>query len=184
MKFKSDEIASVVREEIGRYRDELSQAGSLKLRSGELADVIRQEIAKRRSEIDVAHAGRVLEVGDGIAQIYGLSGAMAGEMLEFESGQMGQVFNLEDSSIGAVIYGDCEDIQAGHSVRGTGKLLSVPVGPRDDRPRGGPAGQAAGRHGRGGDHADASAGDARAGHRRPPARQRAACRPASRPSTR
>jgi F-type H+-transporting ATPase subunit alpha len=128
MKFKTDEIASVVREEIGRYRDQLRQSGSLRLKSGELADVIRQEISRHRSEIDVSHVGRVLEVGDGIAQIYGLSGAMAGEMLEFEGGQMGQVFNLEDSSIGAVIYGECDQIMAGQVVRGTGKLLSVPVG--------------------------------------------------------
>ncbi len=128
MKFKTDEIASVVREEIGRYRDQLRQRGAIRLKSGDLADVIRREIARHRGEIDVSHVGRVLEVGDGIAQIYGLSGAMAGEMLEFESGQMGQVFNLEDSSIGAVIYGDCEDIEAGQTVRGTGSLLSVPVG--------------------------------------------------------
>ena len=128
MKFKTDEIASVVREEIGRYRDQLRQRGAIRLKSGDLADVIRQEITRHRGEIDVSHVGRVLEVGDGIAQIYGLSGAMAGEMLEFESGQMGQVFNLEDSSIGAVIYGDCEDIEAGQTVRGTGSLLSVPVG--------------------------------------------------------
>jgi F-type H+-transporting ATPase subunit alpha len=128
MKFKTDEIASVVREEIGRYRDQLRQTGALRLKSGELADVIRQEITLHRSEIDVSHVGRVLEVGDGIAQIYGLSDAMAGEMLEFEGGQMGQVFNLEDSSIGAVIYGECEQIMAGQVVRGTGSLLSVPVG--------------------------------------------------------
>ncbi len=128
MKFKTDEIASVVREEIGRYRDQLRQDGPLRLKSGELADVIRQEISRHRGELDVSHVGRVLEVGDGIAQIYGLSGAMAGEMLEFEGGQMGQVFNLEDSSIGAVIYGECDQIMAGQTVRGTGKLLSVPVG--------------------------------------------------------
>jgi F-type H+-transporting ATPase subunit alpha len=128
MKFKTDEIASVVREEISRYRDQLRQDGQLRLKSGELADVIRQEISRHRGELDVSHVGRVLEVGDGIAQIYGLSGAMAGEMLEFEGGQMGQVFNLEDSSIGAVIYGECDQIQAGQTVRGTGKLLSVPVG--------------------------------------------------------
>ncbi len=128
MKFKTDEIASVVREEIGRYRDQLRQKGTVRLKSGELADVIRQEVGRYRSEIDVSHVGRVLEVGDGIAQIYGLSSAMAGEMLQFENGQIGQVFNLEDSSIGAVIYGPCEDIEAGQTVRGTGQLLSVPVG--------------------------------------------------------
>ncbi|MFW5841341.1 MAG: F0F1 ATP synthase subunit alpha [Planctomycetota bacterium] len=100
MKFKADEIASVIREEIQRYRQQL----------------------------EVGNVGQVLEVGDGIAQIYGLSGAMAGEMLQFESGSVGQVFNLEESSIGAVVYGESTNIKAGEMVRSTGKLLSVPVG--------------------------------------------------------
>ncbi len=100
MKFKADEIASVIREEINRYRKQL----------------------------EVGTVGQVLEVGDGIAQVFGLSGAMAGEMLQFESGPVGQVFNLEESSIGAVIYGDSTTIKAGEMVRSTGQLLSVPVG--------------------------------------------------------
>ena len=128
MKFKSDEIASVIREEISRYRDQLSMRGAVRLKSGEIADAIQREVARYRGELAVAHVGRVLEVGDGIAQIYGLSDAMAGEMLEFANGEMGQVFNLEDSSVGAVIYGSCEQIKAGEAVRGTGQLLSVPVG--------------------------------------------------------
>ena len=128
MKPRSDEIASVIREEIARYRDRLSRRGAIRLHSGEVAEAIRDEVQRYRGELDVAHVGRVLEVGDGIAQIYGLSEAMAGEMLEFESGEMGQVFNLEESSVGAVIYGSCGQIKAGQSVRGTGKLLSVPVG--------------------------------------------------------
>src|SRR5512146_1615638 len=100
----------------------------MKFRVDEIASVIRQEIAQYKGEIDVAEVGRVLEVGDGIARIYGLSKAMAGEMLEFQSGAIGQVFNLEENAIGAVILGDYLDIEEGHTVRSTGQLLSVPVG--------------------------------------------------------
>jgi len=128
VKFKADEIASVVREEIARYRSQLSRGGAVRLKSGETARVIQQEVDRFRREMDVAHVGRVLEVGDGIARIYGLSDAMAGEMLEFANGEMGQVFNLEEGSVGAVIYGSCEEIKAGQTIRGTGKLLSVAVG--------------------------------------------------------
>jgi F-type H+-transporting ATPase subunit alpha len=100
----------------------------MKFRTDEIASVLREEIANFHREMDVARVGRVLEVGDGIAQIFGLSDAMAGEMLEFDSGAMGQVFNLEDNSVGAVIYTHAEKVKAGESVRATGRLLDVPVG--------------------------------------------------------
>jgi F-type H+-transporting ATPase subunit alpha len=100
----------------------------MKFKADEIVSVITQEIANYRRELDVSQVGRVLELGDGIAQIFGLSGAMAGEMLEFESGAMGQVFNLEENSIGAVIYGGWEKISEGDRVRATGRLLDVPVG--------------------------------------------------------
>lgn len=100
----------------------------MKFRADEIASVLREEIANFRREMDVARVGRVLEVGDGIAQIFGLSDAMAGEMLEFDSGAMGQVFNLEDNSVGAVIYTHAEKVKAGEGVRATGALLDVPVG--------------------------------------------------------
>jgi F-type H+-transporting ATPase subunit alpha len=100
----------------------------MKFKADEIVSVIREEIARYRKEMDVAQVGRVLEVGDGIAHVFGLSGAMAGEMLQFDSGEMGQVFNLEENSIGAVIYGSCEDVHEGDMVRGTGRLLEVPVG--------------------------------------------------------
>jgi len=100
----------------------------MNFKADEIASVLREEIAHYRRQMDRAHVGRVLEVGDGIAQIFGLSAAMAGEMLEFENGAMGQVFNLEESSVGAVIYGDFQDIREGQSVRGTGRLLEVPAG--------------------------------------------------------
>jgi len=100
----------------------------MKFNPDEIASVIRSEIANYRREVDVSHVGRVLEVGDGIAHIYGLADVMAGEMLQFESGLMGQAFNLAEGAIGAVIYGDTEEICEGMTVRGTGKLLEVPVG--------------------------------------------------------
>ncbi len=102
--------------------------GNMKYKSDEIASVIREEIAQYRRRLDVAQVGRVLEVGDGIVEVFGLAETKAGEILEFENGEIGQVFNLLESSIGAVVYGPCEDIKEGHSVRGTGKLLEVPVG--------------------------------------------------------
>ena len=100
----------------------------MKFKVDEITSVIKDEIAKYKGEIDVAEVGKVLQVGDGIAQIYGLSNAMASEMLEFENGAIGQVFNLEESSVGAVVLGDYLGIKEGDTVRGTGQLLSVPVG--------------------------------------------------------
>jgi F-type H+/Na+-transporting ATPase subunit alpha len=100
----------------------------MKLKADEIASVIKQEISRYRAELDVAEVGRVLEVGDGVARVYGLAQAMAGEMLEFESGAVGLVFNLEENSIGAVVLGDFLDVREGDEVRTTGRLLSVPVG--------------------------------------------------------
>ena len=95
----------------------------------EITSVIKQEIARFDQQLDVDEVGRVIEVGDGIAQVYGLRNAMAGEMLTFGDGIYGQVFNLEEDSIGAVIYGDYLQIKEGDEVRTTGELLQVPVGP-------------------------------------------------------
>ena len=100
----------------------------MKFRADEIASVLREEIASYRETMDVSRVGRVLEVGDGIAQLFGLSDAMAGEMLTFASGAIGQVFNLEDNSIGAVLYTGAESVRAGETVRATGRLLDVPVG--------------------------------------------------------
>ena len=94
----------------------------------EIASVIKEEITQFQSELEIAEVGRVLDVGDGIARVYGLQNAMAGELLEFQSGVYGQVFNLDEGSIGAVVYGDYLTIMEGDEVRATGELLSVPVG--------------------------------------------------------
>jgi F-type H+-transporting ATPase subunit alpha len=100
----------------------------MKFKSGEIASVIQKEIEDFRGQIETSEVGRVLEVGDGIARCYGLSSAMAGEMVEFPSGVRGLVFNLEENSVGVIILGDYLDISEGDEVKTTGELLSVPVG--------------------------------------------------------
>jgi F-type H+-transporting ATPase subunit alpha len=101
----------------------------MKFKVDEIASVITEEIRRYRTQIDLSEVGKVLEVGDGIARIYGLTGAKAGERLEFENGAAGQVFNLEQDSVGAVVLGDYLGIREGDEVRRTGELLSVPCGP-------------------------------------------------------
>jgi F-type H+-transporting ATPase subunit alpha len=104
------------------------------LRPGELKDILLKEIqAADLAAIDVREVGTVLEVKDGIARIYGLTSAMAGEMLEFtaaETGERitGQALNLEEDNIGAVILGDYLQLREGDEVRRTGRVLEVPVG--------------------------------------------------------
>ncbi len=100
----------------------------MKFNADEIASVIQKEIEQYEQKIDVREVGRVLEVGDGIAQIYGLKGVMAGEMIEFPNGVMGQAFNLNDNSVGAIILGDYLKLEEGDEAKTTGKLLSVPVG--------------------------------------------------------
>ncbi len=100
----------------------------MKFRVEEITSVIKQEILQYKQKLDVSEVGRVVEVGDGIARLYGLDNAMAGELLEFANGATGQVFNLEEGSIGAVIFGDYLGIKEGDEVRTTGNLLKVPVG--------------------------------------------------------
>jgi F-type H+/Na+-transporting ATPase subunit alpha len=100
----------------------------MRIRSEEIASVIAKEIENYESKLVAEEIGTVIEVGDGIARIYGLQSAMAGEMLEFENGALGLALNLEEDSIGAVILGEYVDLKEGGSVRRTSKVLSVPVG--------------------------------------------------------
>lgn len=100
----------------------------MKFNSDEIASVLQAEIENFDNKIDVREVGTVLEVGDGIARVYGLSGVMAGEMVEFPNGATGLAFNLEENSVGVIILGDYLTIQEGDEVRATGALLSVPVG--------------------------------------------------------
>jgi F-type H+-transporting ATPase subunit alpha len=101
----------------------------MRFRSDEIVSVLQREIADFDQKLDTREVGQVLEVGDGIARVYGLSGAMAGELLEFtRSGVRGLAFNLEESSVSVIVLGDYLQIAEGDEVRTTGQLLSVPVG--------------------------------------------------------
>ena len=100
----------------------------MKIKMEEIRSIIKKEIEGYKSELDVSEVGTVIQVGDGIARIYGLDNAMAGEMLEFQTGAYGLVFNLEEDSIGAVILGDYLAIEEGHSVKRLDRVLAVPVG--------------------------------------------------------
>jgi F-type H+-transporting ATPase subunit alpha len=94
----------------------------------EIGNILKQEISQYKDKLDVSTVGRVVEVGDGIAGIYGLDKAMVGEMLLFENNVIGEVFNLEEDSVGAVLYGDYTKVKEGSDVQASGRLLSIPVG--------------------------------------------------------
>ncbi len=101
----------------------------MKFKADEIASVLQREIEQYDSQLDVREVGRVLEAGDGIARVYGLSGVMSGEMVEFtRSGVQGLAFNLEENSVGVIILGDFLQVAEGDEVRSLGRLLSVPVG--------------------------------------------------------
>ena len=100
----------------------------MRFKADEIASVIQTEVEQFESRIDVREVGRVIEVGDGIARVYGLSNVMAGEMVQFPGDIFGLAFNLEETSVGVIILGDYLKIAEGDEVKSTGRLLSVPVG--------------------------------------------------------
>ena len=100
----------------------------MRIKPEEVSKIIRNEIEGYNKTLDIANTGTVLEVGDGIARIYGLSKAMSGELLKFENGVMGMVLNLEEDNIGAVIFGESRGIKEGGTVKSTGKVAEVPSG--------------------------------------------------------
>jgi F-type H+-transporting ATPase subunit alpha len=101
----------------------------MKIKTDEIASIIKKEIQNFKQDLNVDETGTVVEVGDGIARIYGLRNVMAGELVEFENGVQGQAFNLEENSVGVVIFGEYKHIEEGFSVKRTGKIFQVPVGP-------------------------------------------------------
>lgn len=100
----------------------------VKIRPDEISSIIRDQIIQYHQEVEVVSVGTVLQVGDGIARIYGLEKVMAGELLEFEDGTVGIALNLEADNVGAVLMGAGLGIQEGSSVQATGKIAQVPVG--------------------------------------------------------
>ncbi|MGB5932210.1 MAG: F0F1 ATP synthase subunit alpha [Anaerolineae bacterium] len=97
-------------------------------RAEDIATAIKREIETFEAPLEAVDVGTVVQVGDGIARLEGLAGAMASELVEFENGVMGIVFNLEKDNVGVIIMGDYTDIQEGDLVKATGRIVSVPVG--------------------------------------------------------
>ncbi len=98
------------------------------IRPEEITDILRQELERFEKTVDTQHVGTVLQVGDGIARVYGLPDCQMGELLEFPGGVMGLALNLEEDSVGVVLIGDDTKIQEGDSVKQTGRIIEIPVG--------------------------------------------------------
>ena len=100
----------------------------MSIRPDEISTLIKSQIEKYKSEIEVAEVGTVIQVGDGIALVHGLEQCMSGELLEFANGVMGMALNLEENNVGVVILGPFKDIREGDQVKRTGRIMEVPVG--------------------------------------------------------
>ena len=100
----------------------------MKLRPDEISDVIKQQIQNYQKHYEVSEFGTVIQVGDGIARIFGLENCMASELLEFSNGVYGMAMNLEEDNVGAVVLGSDEGIKEGDIVKPTGSVVEVPVG--------------------------------------------------------
>ncbi|MEI8256528.1 MAG: F0F1 ATP synthase subunit alpha, partial [Deltaproteobacteria bacterium] len=100
----------------------------MQLRAEEISQIIKQQIKNYDKTLDVTETGTILTVGDGIARIHGLAGAMAGELLKFPGDLVGIVLNLEEDNVGAAIFGEVSGVKEGDVVKRTGQIASVPVG--------------------------------------------------------
>ena len=98
------------------------------IKADEISRIIKDQLGSYALDVDVAEVGTVVSVGDGIARIHGIEGAMATEMLEFPQGVYGIALNLEEESVGAVLLGESTEIKEGDPVKRTGRIISVPVG--------------------------------------------------------
>lgn len=98
------------------------------IRPDEVSAILREELSNFKTEAELEEVGTVLQVGDGVARIYGLSNAQAGELLEFDNGTTALVLNLEEDNVGAVLFGESEEIKEGDNVKRTNKIASVKVG--------------------------------------------------------
>ena len=98
------------------------------IKADEITTIIKSAIDQFDAGVEMRSVGTVVEVGDGIAQVYGLEGALASELLEFPGGVMGMALNLEEETVGVVILGDYTTIKEGDQVKTTGRVIEVPVG--------------------------------------------------------
>jgi F-type H+-transporting ATPase subunit alpha len=100
----------------------------VEVRPDEVSAILRQQLSGFKTEAELQEVGTVLQIGDGIARIYGLSKVQAGELIEFQNGLRCMVLNLEEDNVGAVLFGDSEGIKEGDTVKRTGRIASLPVG--------------------------------------------------------
>ena len=100
----------------------------MEIKADEISRIIEQKISGFEREVDLQETGVIISIGDGIARIYGLENAMAGELLEFPHGITGMVLNLEEDNIGAVVFGEDYKIKEGDLAKRTGRIAQVPVG--------------------------------------------------------
>jgi F-type H+-transporting ATPase subunit alpha len=100
----------------------------MSIRPEEISSILKQQIERYQAEVEVSNVGTVIQVGDGIARVYGLQNAMAGELLEFPGDLVGMVLNLEEDNVGAVLLGPYNHIKEGDVVKSTGRIMSVPAG--------------------------------------------------------
>ncbi len=98
------------------------------IKAEEISKIIREQIEEYRPGLEISEVGSVISVGDGIARVYGLEKAMAGELLEFPHGVMGLALNLEEAQVGVVLLGEASKIREGDQVKRTGRIMEVPVG--------------------------------------------------------
>src|SRR5581483_3958111 len=98
------------------------------IRPEEITSILTQELSTFETKAKTEHVGTVLQVGDGIARVYGLPDCQMGELLEFPDGVMGLALNLEEDSVGVVLIGDDTKIQEGSPVKMTGRIIELPVG--------------------------------------------------------
>src|SRR3954452_22795417 len=101
----------------------------MQLRAEEISQIIKKQIASYEKTVEVMETGTVLTIGDGIARVYGLEGAMAGELLEFPGELMGMVLNLEEDNVGVALLGSDQKVREGDTVKRTGRIIDVQVGP-------------------------------------------------------
>ncbi|EHS55240.1 F0F1 ATP synthase subunit alpha [Paenibacillus sp. Aloe-11] len=100
----------------------------MSIKPEEISSLIKSQIEQYKNDIEVVEVGTVVEVGDGIARVYGLEKVMAGELVEFDNGVLGLALNVEESNVGVVILGPFSDIREGGQVKRTGQIMQVPVG--------------------------------------------------------
>ena len=156
----------------------------MQLRAEEISQIIKKQIQNFDKAALVMETGTVLSTGDGIARVYGLEGAMAGELVEFPGGLYGLVLNLEQDNVGVALFGDTAGVKEGDTVKRTGRIMEVPVGEATVGRVVNALGQPIDGKGPIETQASPPRRDQGSRHHRSASRSKSRSRPASRPSTR